>query len=335
LGDHRRNLEVIFDPQFYNPRTSRGHLPEWEYLPSAYDSISAGTASSWRQLVSAIVEAARKIGCDAICSPAFVPKIYSDDYYRSIVEVADMMVTECVQNDMEVLVTAIVALQELAVPGRALQIASILSSTSADRLYVILQDPKPPREHLADYGSLIGAMQLIRSLSEVMRVQVAFCHHDIVLWKAAGAQDVTSGKFLNLRRFSMARWTDEDAGGRMIPYWNDASLLTLLRDADVARMDHAGLIDESIVDANPYSRQILSIIRAGTKKPWTALSWRQYLYWFASVDQQMTSRAALKELLQTADKSWATVQEKDILFIDKFNDGAWIRVWMGVNADAQ
>ncbi|NII52720.1 hypothetical protein [Luteibacter sp. SG786] len=334
LGDYRNTLEVVFDPQFYNPRTSRGCLREWDYLPSAYESVNVDTSADWRVLTSAIVRAARNIGSDAVCSPAFVPKVYSDEYYSSVVEVADIMAAECKQGDMDVLLTAIISLQELAVPGRPHQIASILSASSVDRLYVIFQEPRPPREHLADYGALVGAIELIRLLSDAMRVQVAFCHHDVVLWKAAGAHDVTSGKFLNLRRFSMARWTEEDPGGRMNSYWNDASLLTLLRDADVARLDHAGLINEQIVEENPYSMRILSIIRRGTKEPWTALSWRQYLHWFASMDRQMINSEALKGLLLAADKSWTQVAERKILFIDKFNDGSWIRVWLGALADA-
>jgi len=327
-----RTPEIIFDSQVYNPRSGKGHLPAWGYLPDVFDTATWGVAAQWLSVARGAVAAAVAIGADAVCSPAFVPRSFTDDYYRLIADIADETVLEAAKNNCSVLLTAIVSLQELALNGRALEIASIISSSSVDRIYLIFQSDKAPKEHYEDLLALQGAMLLVAALSRSMRVQIAFCGHDAILWKAVGAQDITSGKFLNLRRFSLGRWEETDTQGRVIPYWNDSSLITLLREADVVRLDRLQLIDEEVVNENPYSKQILAIIRSGTGKPWVGLSWRQYLYWFSTIDRSIATLSDCRTLLKQCDWLWGRVQQNEVLFIDRLNDGSWVRAWISACA---
>lgn len=327
LGERRESLEVLLDPQLYNPASEKGQLGSWAYFPADFETANQGDVEWWQSRAADIVLNAKSVGADAACSPAFLPRHFSNDYYELIVNVADSMKAKGGEAGVEVLLTAIVGMRELFDPTRANAIASILSASDCDRLYLFFLDDAGPREQYKDSEALPTAVHLVRLLSETMRVQVAFCGHDLVLWKFAGAQDVTSGKWLNVRRFSPGRWSDDESQGRQVAYWNEGHLLTLLRDADVLLLDRAKWYEGRSFAANPFSEQILQILRSRSGQPWQALSWKQYLRWVANTEANLATPALVSEYLARVDERWNDVARKRLLFVDRFNDGSWARVW--------
>jgi hypothetical protein len=48
----------------------------------------------------------------------------------------------------------------------------------------------------------------------------------MILWKAAGATNCATGKFFNLRRFTISRFEEPDSsGGGQLGYWFEKALL--------------------------------------------------------------------------------------------------------------
>ena len=60
--------------------------------------------------------------------------------------------------------TAIVGLADLSTPKRALAVASILSGTQCEQVYLVLVGAVEPRRELAHVEELKGAMRLIHGL---------------------------------------------------------------------------------------------------------------------------------------------------------------------------
>jgi len=326
--DNRGAIEVILDPQLYNPASEKGQLATWPYFPMDFETADRSDTQWWSYRARAVVENAKSIGADAACSPAFLPKVFSNEYYEFIAAISNSMKAEGDSNEIDVLLTAIVPMKDLADPKKASAIASILSSSDCDRIYLIFWDETGSRGPFKDSEALPTAVHLIKLLSAQMRVQVAFCGHDLVLWKFAGAQDVTSGKWLNVRRFSPARWNDEETQGRQVSYWNDTGLITLLREADVLMLDRQGWYKGETFSANPFSAQIIEILRSGSGAAWQALSWRQYLRWVANVDAGLKTPKDALDYLSRADKRWAEFEAMKLLMQDRPNDGSWIRLWI-------
>jgi hypothetical protein len=328
LGKLRDDLEVILDPQMYNPAFEKGKMDEWAYFSSDYETADQGDVNWWAQRGNEIVEQGAQLGVDAACSPAFVPRLFTDAYYAFMVEVADKMKHHADGRGQETLLTAIVSLRDLNNPSRALAIASILSRSSCDRVYLMfLNEDVPARQPMKDEAGLPTAVHLVRLLSEAMRVHVAFASHDLVLWKLAGATDISTGKYMNLRRFSPGRWSDEEAGGRQVAYWNEGPLLARLREADVAKLNRQGWFDDRTFESNPAGARILEIIRSGEKVAWLKLSWMQYLRWASNIESQWHGDAAAVETgLLAADHNWGLLS--DVLFQDRFNDGSHVRDWI-------
>jgi hypothetical protein len=327
LGDDVLNLEVILDPQLYNPSAEKGELPTWSYFPSDFETADRSSVDWWIGVSNRVVEAAAGIEADAICTPAPIPRAASDEYYRFVVDVGDAACAAAEQQGLDALLTVIVRLRDLADPRRALAWTSILSSTDCERVYLIfLDEDTPQREPFRDAAELATAVHFVRLLSEELRVHVAFCAHDLVLWKLAGADDISSGKWMNTRRFTPGRWKDEDSAGRQVPYWNEDPLLTLLRDQDVTRLDRDGWFSGRSFGDNPASQRILDILRGGGGEAWLKHSWIQYLRWVSNAAASLTEGD--DTVLLAADRQWADVDRRRILFVDRFNNGDHARIWL-------
>jgi hypothetical protein len=327
LGDKRSQFEVILDPQMYNPSADKGCLNEWSYYSAEFETADHSDAAWWTQRGREIVDQASRLGVNAICSPALFPRVLSDEYYSLMVEVGDSTREYSASNGVDTLLTAIVSLRDLANPVRAFELASLFSRSECDRLYLtFLNDDGAQREPLRDSAGIPTAVHLVRLLSSQMRVHVAFAAHDLVLWKYAGATDISSGKWQNVRRFSPGRWREEEPGGRQVPYWNESKLLTLLREPDAARLDREGWYAGSSFEDNPAEGRILEILRSGRATPWLKLSWLQYLRWVCNVESAWNGNpAAAEAALEDADARWGEVQVKRILFQERLNTGDHVR----------
>lgn len=330
LGKARDQLEVILDPQLYNPATEKGQLGEWPYYTSEFETANHQDQEWWVARGEIVARSALALGAEAICSPAMYPRRFDDEYYRFVVDVGDETFRRASAFGVETLLTAIVPLQELANPRRALDIASILTETDCERVYLtFVSDDVQQREPLSDSSGLATAVHLIRLLSASQRVHVAFCAHDLVLWKAAGATDVSTGKWMNVRRFSPGRWREEDSGGRQVEYWNEPTLFALLRDQDVLRLNREGWFEGRDFKSNPAAEKIFEILRSGSGAPWRKLSWLQYLRWVTNMEPRFADPGFAERSLLQSDRKWGEADKLKVTMTDRFNDGTHVRRWLG------
>jgi len=321
------SFEFIFDPQLYYPRSDRGCLKKWSYFPTDLDTADTQSSSWWKKLIEDVIKDCAEVSPDAICSPAVVPRSYSDDYFATMVSIGDALGAELKGSNVKPIQTAIVGLNELAAPKRSLAVASLLSRASSDRLFLVLIASSEPRRELTDSEEIVAAMNLIRLLTESgMEITVGFCSSDLLLWKLAGASHFATGKFFNLRRFTKARFDEPTDGGGQVPYWFEESLLAFLREPDLIQMKNAGPLSDSS-QRNPYAQEILQILETRPRKAWQALSWRHYMWWFADIETRVTNGAVqVPDLFKEADALWGKTEDT-IIMDERSNNGAWLRAW--------
>jgi hypothetical protein len=331
----RGQFENILDPQLYVPASERGHLKEWAYYPKDVDTADLTSSAWWSALNEKLTRACESLGLDSLCSPTVIPKVFDDKYYTRTVQVGSELAAHHRDTKTGVLQTALVNLPELADANRPLELASIISRTKAERIYLIFVGTTEPRRELNQADELVGAMRLIYALeTNGVPVIVGFCSSDVLLWKAAGASSCASGKFFNLRRFTRQRFEEPTAtGGGQLPYWFEEALTAFLRQGDLIRVHRAGLIGEAS-NRNPFCQQILEILEEAARthtppKAWLAISWRQFLYWFADVEDRLKrGNANVETILRAADAYWSKLDKAKILLEERFNDGTWIRIWL-------
>jgi len=329
MRHQRTNFEVIFDPQLYSPTSQRGDLPKWPHFPSDVDTADLTAPSWWSELVAKIVGVVSATGVRAVCSPAIVPRVYSTDYYELNRIVADELIA-AIGGRADVLQTVIASMSELAQDGRSEEIASIVTEGNTSRVYLVFNSGFNPRREFSKTDELKGAMRLIRTLENSgVRVLVGFASSDLVLWKAAGATSCSTGKYMNLRRFTPKRWepSEGDGGGGPVAYWFEEALLAFIREADLIRIRRIGGLSQ-VNQQNPFGRQILEIIDRGKGERWRPLGWRQYLYWFADCEYRLsTNRSLSDQLVKTAQQIWERVSKEGIYMDEPTNDGSWLSPW--------
>jgi hypothetical protein len=224
---------------------------------------------------------------------------------------------------------------ELAASDRPMASASVLSKSRASHVYLVLVSRTEPRRELIEVEEIKGAMRLIAAMQAAgLEVTVGFSSSDVILWKAAGASHCATGKFFNLRRFTRTRFEEPGgSGGGQLPYWFEESLMAFLRQSDVQRimpMELPGLGPSP----NPFGLQILAQMAAEPDRAWLALAWRQFMFWFADVENRLgTGAVASAALLRNADGNWRTLDDADFFMEERRNDGGWIRPWLRAVAE--
>ena len=334
----RRGFDLVFDPQLYVPSSERGCLREWSYFPADVDTADLASDQWWEVLVREVCHAATRLKVDAVCSPAVLPRAFSDDYFARLVQTGNSLRDELSGTATRALQTVIVGLGELSAPSNASRIASIITQSKCEELYLVLAGDTPPRRELADPEALKGAMRLISHVQKSgMLVFVAFCSSDMVLWKAVGATHCGTGKFFNLRRFTRSRFEEPSEGGGQLAYWFEESLLAFLRSSDLARIRKAGLLSDAS-RSNPFGQQILASLDGSPGAAWTKESWRQFLYWFAAAERRIADgQLNVDDALKAADASWQRLDAAvpQIFMEERSNDGSWIRQWRRALAEYQ
>jgi hypothetical protein len=321
--------EIYFDPQLYVPLADRGKLQEWPHLPSDFDTHLSTSTDWWEDILDRMVAVAGTFSPTAMCSPVAYPRGFDDGHYTTSVQVGNLL-SRRLPASMRPVLTALIGLNDLARTNRHLEVASILTRFSADEIFIVFADETSPRMERRDSGELESAVRLIRLLRNAgFTVTVGHTSSEMILWKYAGASNVATGKFFNLRRFTIARFDEEGpGGGRNIPYWFEPSLLAFLREADARRLRLRWQISDTH-NSNPHSVNILTALDQPSQPPWLAESWRQFLYWFAHCEGRVDAEPSeVRGLLTTAESSWQRVTELRLRLEEPANDGSWIRPWM-------
>lgn len=328
---HSQGFDLILDPQLYAPRSDRGQLRKWRYFPADVDTIDLSTMPWWNKLNAGICAQAAEIKVDAACSPVILPKAdqFTDAYFAQCIETGADFATKAKSAGVRPIQTAVVGLKELALEPRPMQVATIISRSATPELYLIFLADVPPRRELDASDQLEGAVKLIRELKRSqLKIIVGSCAADMVIWKSAGADSCTTGKFFNLRRFSRNRFEEPDDGGRNLPYFFEEALFAFLREADIKRLQARGVQSASTI-TNPFAQHIFKQFKEHPGTAWLAEAWRQYLYWFAECETRISKGESVDTLLKNAEELWLILNNPKtrLLFEEPTNDGAWIRPW--------
>jgi hypothetical protein len=327
---NRENFVTIFDPHLYRPQSERMCLPEWDYYPRDVDTADISNEGWWDAIVDLVANTAAGLGTTAVASPAIVPRSFPDDFFLQLIRNGNRLENALRGTAVRPMQTVIVNLPELASLPRVMTIASIVSRSRISDCLLVLMGTDEPRREIANPEELKGAMRLITTLeSGGQAVTVSSSSSEMILWKEAGATNCATGKFFNLRRFTLSRFDEPiGAGGGQLGYWFEEGLLAFLRQSDLLRVRDRGLVS-AVSTGNPFAAPILEAIPANIA--WVANGWRQFLYWFADAEFRLQSRAvSAQELVLAADANWAAIERgaPPIFMEERQNDGSWVRQWL-------
>lgn len=324
--------EVVFDPQLYYPKTSKKTLKSHPYFPEDFHTADQSEITWWKRLNSKIAKYASSLAVDTCISPAMQPKVWKDEYFVNLVAIANDLSTKKGERS-NCLMCLPIGTGEFDDQDTAPRVASIVSQTLASGFYVVFVTDLEPRREIYDEAELLGMMHLVHDLKRTgKRVVVAFAGPEMLLLKCAGADDVGTGKFFNLRRYSPGRYEEPAGGGGQVEYWFAERLLAYLRTRDVLQLLEEGKQEflTGGFSSGKWAREILEQLRGDEGKAWLRLSWRQYLSWFWRIEERLCSAdpsAVTSPLLKAAEDNWQVLDDANILMDEVRNNGAWLRPW--------
>lgn len=321
------NFKSILDPQLYFPNSTRGQLREWRYYPNDFETADQTNQGWWMQICDSLIETCSDVGCSHVCSPCIVPSRFDTDYYRFFVDIGNYLSELASRSRIGFYQTAIVDYRSIKEAGEVERIASIISHTHGDSVYLIIKADIEPRRELLDADSITAVMKLIHLLDDAeINVFIPFCSTEFMLWKYAGAKEFATGKFFNLRRFTSSRFDEPSGGGGQLPYWFERNLMAYLRESDLIRVNNEGLLNPCY-RGNPFSRAIFEHFETEPGSAWLALSWKNYMFSFAEFEAYLDNNARILEVLKIAEKNWTLLDDKDVLMEEPRNNGSWVRQW--------
>ncbi len=332
-----KSPDTIFDPQCYALGSQKGQLYTWSYVQSAAAKLAKGpyTLGDWQQLAADIADACIPLGHRGGCSPAAVRKSFTDADLGFDVQIGNALATHLAgKRSVNGLQTAAFPVQTLVGTGRVQTIASILTTGRLKRLYLVPDWTKTDGE-LGNADELCGFIDLVRVLTPHRQFIVGYCGPEMILWTAAGADAVASGKYGNQQRFDLGGFGGAPSGGAgTVAYYFEESLLTWLRTEDIVRLDRLGYKLGLAHDPFfPAIRKMIAALQATpvtyvqktnrSGKPlfykngrpqkkrigppdWTSLGWSQWLWWFADAERRLdTGQVTARTLVDNARKNWA------------------------------
>lgn len=325
----RPDFDTIFDSQLYFPRSDMGQLRTWSYFPGDnFETADADAKAWWDKLHDDVVGAARTVEAKGVASPIILPRQFDDNYYQRITGRYQDFATRASSAGLNPYQTLLVSPEDLSDLARTMAVASLVTATKAERVYLVVQSDLAPRFEYTDSEGIKGIMRLITLLRENrIETTVGFCSSDMVLWKFAGAAHCATGKFWNIRRFNRQRFEEPSDGGTQVGYWFEESLMAFIRQADIARLQKVGILSKRSLNS-PTCQAILAHMQTNPAKAWPKLGWLQFMDWFQETECILgTGQYDLDRTLNAAEENWEKVEEAKILMDEKKNDGRWLRPW--------
>ncbi|WP_265595417.1 hypothetical protein [Verrucomicrobium sp. BvORR106] len=325
--------DIRLDPQLYSPKAAYRHLPTHDYFPSDIESQEISTTSWWKKLGKQVANyAAMEIGCTSVCSPAILPKKWTDDYYLRCFEGYESLTDSLSTTKLKSILTVCVGYEQLSTADDALRIGSLVAQTKAENCYLVIVSDVEPRREFSSVESLSAILALIYLLEKMScKVTVSHCGSDMMLFKSAQATNCATGKWWNLRRFAKSRFEESDDEGRQIAYWFEHKLAASIRTADILLLQRDSPKSfGSDLSVNSFGNAILSQFQSEPANPWIGLGWRQYLRWFYDTESTLNSPESLEIVrgwLKDAEQEWEHMEDKDVILEESRNDGRWIRAW--------
>lgn len=325
-------FDIVFDPQLYVPKSKQGYLNKYDYYPKDLETSDVSSLSWWNGVLDALAEYLKIIEVDAVASPVVLPNIWDDDYFANCVDISEMLKDKLQGTGIRVLTTALTSIKYLTSNDALLKAASILSGKDCSGYYIVIESDVEPRREYSDANDIFGMLMFVHKMTNAKKpITIAHCSSDMILFKAAGADNCSTGKFFNLRRFSKSRYSSPPGGGGQLSYWFEHSLMAFLREVEILRIreEYPNNLLSNRHSDNYWSREIISNLTGGDPAPWLALGWRQYLSWFTKTEEDVKSgdTQVVRDWLREAGDNWRILEENGILMEDPLTNGSWLGPW--------
>lgn len=269
---------VLFDPQYYIPRTERPRLDTYDYFIEygGGDFDTAGVGQELGELCQRIVDVQDYLGVSAYIAPARLLDTFSDAKVSEWEEMVSAFMSAAAENGRDIPILASLPLyyKSLVDVEQRRDLLNRITRYDVDGFYVSVEFEKDSRYPLTGSSNVYSLLHLLNVLRKNRYKVLAGHTHQIAhLLFGIGITAFASGHYQNLRSFDTRRWEPEDqqGGGRIVvKYYTDKLLNDLRVDPELDLMYQKSDFDmEAIRTPSPYDGSLFD-----SSIPPSAVGWK-------------------------------------------------------------
>lgn len=305
---------VLFDPQFYIPRTDRQDLTTYSYFEEKggddFSTAMFASESDREDLCRDIIAVQDNCSVDAYISPARFVDSVSDTQLDRWLDLTESFIKVAREDGQDIPVFASLPVDgyELTEGERRDQLLNRITSLDPDGFYVSVQyDDRDERLPLKGEENVEAYLRLMLSLrTNRFEVIAAHTHQIAHLLLGIGINVFASGHYQNLRSFDVDRWVPSDDDGprtQVVRYYSDQLLNAVRVNTDLEEIVVGNKLDESkIRTQSPFDSNLFTGTTSpeGTGWKFSDASWEHYIWSCNQIAEQYQNKA-LGDRIDTAE----------------------------------
>lgn len=316
----KNNVECLFDPQCYFPKSNHKNLTQYDYWNSSLSTNLASNVNYETGLIEKITYYNTLINSKEFIIPAIMRK-YTEEWFdqwkansKKLAEVSRKLIT-----GKSLLLT-------LALPADLLSqredfIEELIDSAGkldVDGFYIIAEPPA--KQYLVENPLwLSNLMQLCAGLKlQNKKIIVGYANHQLLCLSAAKVDAIASGTYLNVRRFSNKFEDLEDEIKRKSTWFYYPPALSEYKIAFLDIAFSNGIIDK-MKPAGKMESDYIKLLFSGVMPSTTSfkegMAFKHYLHCLRE-QIEICSRASFAETI-SANEILLETAERRIEFLEK------------------
>lgn len=316
---HRYDGTVLFDPQFYIPRSDRPKFAHYDYYQEFggddFDTVAVGSENE--ALCRELFDLQDDLEVDAYIAPARILDTFSDQKIEEWVERTAMFlhIAEEEGRDIPVFASLPVDQQPLTDKSQRSKLLNNATRLDPDGFYVSTEFDTDNRYPLTGPSNVYSALDLLNSLKQNhYEVVVGHTHQVSHLYLGIGVDAFASGHYVNLRAFDTRRWdpNNEQGGGRqVVKYYSDKLLNELRVDQDLDLMYQKDGFDlETIRTPSDYDDPLFEGSDPPSTVGWALrdASWDHYIWSCYDISRKYHGKS-IDERIATAEQTVEDAEE--------------------------
>ena len=204
----KKNVRVLFDPQFYVPRTNMDKITKFPYFEGLeYSTTEFSSQFAKRFSRNVINYQINNLGVDEI----IIPNIYTNSITSDWYDISEALIDGALETEDKRVKYLSVPLGPDVVKNRDSfdHLISILTQYDVDGYYFVFKSPKNYLSDDEDYlYSILDAFISLNLANK--RVMLGYGNQQDLMFASCGVTDIASGNFRNVRSFDPEIFFDED-----------------------------------------------------------------------------------------------------------------------------
>lgn len=301
---------VLFDPQYYIPRTDRDAAQSYPYFESKggdeFETVVVQRKPQREDLCREIIAVQDKMEVDAYIAPArhidaLVDRKINEwwDLTKSFIKIA----REEGDRDIPVFASLPVDGDVISHPDERNEFLDYVTSLNPDGFYVSVQYEMGQRYPLTGAQDVHAYVDLMKSLRMNQFEVIAGHSHQIAhLLFPCGVNAFASGHYKNTKSYDIGRWEPDDEGfGRTVIYYYSDEVLNDIRvEPELQNLDTNGFDISDIRTESAYDQDLFAATSPESSE-WklSAESWDHYIHACYKISRKYRGKG-LDEKIETA-----------------------------------